>query len=42
MDKYWNELLFSICKGNVSDIKELKSFDIFDFFDYIENATKPK
>ena len=42
LDKYWNELLFSTCKGNAGSINELKRFDIYDFFSYIDNAIKDK
>jgi len=40
MDTYWNELIYSVCKGDVSQMKDLKKFDIMDFFDYIDNKTK--
>lgn len=40
MDTYWNELIFSVCKGDVSQMKDLKTFDIVDFFDYVNNKTK--
>jgi hypothetical protein len=40
MDKYWNELIFSICKGSAVEMRELKKYDIFDFFDYIDNKSK--
>ena len=37
MDKYFNDLLYSVCEGKVSEMTELKRFDVFDFFDYITN-----
>jgi hypothetical protein len=40
LDVYWNDILYSVCKGDLSQMAELKKFDIFDFFDYIENKTK--
>jgi hypothetical protein len=39
MDKYWNELLYSVCDGKANEMNALKKFDIIDFFDYIENKS---
>lgn len=40
MDKYWEDLIYSVCGGNVSDMVALKKYDIVDFFNYIENKIK--
>lgn len=40
MDAYWNKLIYSVCKGDVSQMKDLKKFDIIDFFDYVDNRIK--
>jgi hypothetical protein len=40
MDKYWNDLIYTVCDGNASEMNELKRFDIFDFFDYVNNKSK--
>jgi hypothetical protein len=40
MDTYWNDLLYSVCKGDVSQMTDLKRFEIVDFFDYVNNKTK--
>lgn len=39
-DEYWNEILFTVCKGVPSEMAALKRYDVFDFFDYIENKNK--
>jgi hypothetical protein len=40
LDRYWNELIFTVCDGKATEMNELKKFDVFDFFDYIENKSK--
>jgi hypothetical protein len=40
LDKYYNELIFTVCKGSPTEMNELKRFDVFDFFDYIDNKSK--
>ena len=40
MDKYWNELIYTITKGSAADIRELTKFDIFDFMAYVDNYKK--
>lgn len=42
LDEYWNEVIYSVCGGDVTQMTELKRFDIFDFFDYINNKTKDR
>ena len=37
LDKYYNELIYTVCKGSPGEMNELKRFDIFDFFAYINN-----
>jgi hypothetical protein len=39
-DKFWNEFLYTLCKGDVSQIREIKKLDVFEFFDYVENYEK--
>jgi hypothetical protein len=40
MSKYWNELIFMVCKGDATAIREVIKFDIFDFFGFVENYRK--
>jgi hypothetical protein len=40
MDKYWNELLYTVCKGDAAAMREVVKFDIFDFFAFVENFKK--
>jgi hypothetical protein len=35
IDKYWNDLLYNVCKGNAQEMMQLKKFDILEFFDYV-------
>lgn len=37
-DKFFNDLLYNVCSGKVSDMREMKRLDVFEFFDYLENA----
>lgn len=41
-EKYWNDLLFTICNGSAIEINSLKKYDIFDVFAYIDNVMKKK
>jgi hypothetical protein len=40
MDKYWNELIYDLTKGNVTEMQAIKKFDIIEFYDYVNNKTK--
>ena len=40
IDKYWSDMIYSVCDGNASEINALKRFDIFDFFVYVDNKMK--
>jgi hypothetical protein len=40
MDSSWNEVLYSITKGDPGAMQEMLRFDVFDFFAYIENNLK--
>jgi len=40
LDKYWNDLVYTITDGNAAEMVALKRFDIIDFFDYVTNKTK--
>jgi phosphorylcholine metabolism protein LicD len=40
MDKYWNDMVFTICKGDPGQMREVVKFDIFEFFAFVENKTK--
>lgn len=40
MEKTWNELLFTVCKGDATQMKQVSGFDISDFFYYIDNFQK--
>jgi hypothetical protein len=37
MDKYWNELIYDVTKGNILEMQAIKKFDIIEFYDYINN-----
>ena len=37
-DPFWSDLIFNMCSGRVSDMREIKRLDVFEFFDYLENA----
>jgi len=39
-DKFWNDLIYKTCNGNVANMREIKKMDIFEFFDYIGNKRK--
>jgi hypothetical protein len=39
-EKFWNEFLYIVCKGDVANIREIKKLDVFEFFDYVENFEK--
>ena len=39
-ENYWNELLYTVSKGDAGNMRELRKFDIFDFFAYIINYEK--
>jgi len=40
LERYWNELIYAVCDGKISEMSEIKRLDIFDVFDYIENKSK--
>jgi hypothetical protein len=40
MDKFWNDLIYLICKGDAGSMREVQRFDIFDFFAFVENFRK--
>ena len=41
MDKFWNDLIYTVCDGKPSEMAALKKYDdIIDFFNYIENKSK--
>jgi len=40
IDKYWNDMVFTICKGDPGQMREVVKFDIFDFFAFVENKTR--
>ena len=42
MESNWNELLYSITKGDPGAMREIVKFDIFDFFAYIGNIKHKK
>jgi hypothetical protein len=42
IDKYWNDLLFTVCDKDPGKMRELMKFNIFEFFDYLENYMKGK
>ena len=37
---YWNDLIYTICKGNAGEMREVVKLDIFDFFSFVEHYTK--
>lgn len=37
-EKYWTNLIYECCKGDVANIRELKKMDVFEFFSYIEKS----
>jgi len=40
MEKYWGDLVYSVCSGNATEMASLKRFEIIDFFDYVTNKSK--
>lgn len=36
-DKFWNDTIYNVCKGDVTNMRELRKMDVFDFFSYLEN-----
>jgi hypothetical protein len=40
MGKYWNDIIYVVCKGDATSMREITKFDIFDFFAFIENFRK--
>jgi hypothetical protein len=40
LDKYWNELIFTVTDGNASEMMALKKFNIIEFFGYVDNKIK--
>jgi hypothetical protein len=37
MDKYWNNMIYSICDGDIDKMRKIQKLDVFEFFDYIES-----
>jgi hypothetical protein len=40
METYWNELIYTVCKGDPAGMREIVKFNIFDFFAFVENFWK--
>jgi hypothetical protein len=40
LEKYWNELLFTVTDGKASEMHALKKYDIIEFFSYVDNKIK--
>lgn len=40
IERYWNDLIYSVCGGDVTDMAALKKYDVFDFFSYIDKKSK--
>jgi hypothetical protein len=41
-DKYWNDLIYTMCEGDPVQMSTVVRFDIFDFFAFVENFMKKK
>jgi len=39
-DKFWNDLVYTVCNGDISNMRDLKKVDIYDFFEFVENVNK--
>jgi hypothetical protein len=42
MDSSWNEVIYSMTKGDPGAMREIVKFDVFDFFAYMNNNIKYK
>ena len=40
IDKFWNDFVYTICKGDPVEMREVVKFDIFDFFAFVENKSR--
>lgn len=40
IDKYWSDIIFTVCKGDISNMREITKLDIYDFFGYVDNYKK--
>ena len=40
LDKYWNELIYTVTKGSATEMREIVKFSVFDFMAYVENYMK--
>ena len=39
-EKYWTDLLYTVCDGKATEIDRLCRFDVFEFFGFISNFEK--
>jgi len=39
-EKYWTDLLFTVCDGKATEIEKLCRFDVFEFFGFLSNVEK--
>ena len=39
-EKYWDDLIYTVCNGNISNMRDLKRVDIYEFFEFVENVEK--
>jgi hypothetical protein len=40
IDKYWSDIIYTVCKGDISNMREIVKLDIYDFFGYVDNFKK--
>ena len=38
LDKFWNSMIYNVCKGDVVAMREIKRLDVFEFLDYVDKT----
>jgi hypothetical protein len=41
-DAFWDDTIYGVCSGRVSDMREIRRLDVFEFFAYMEKRWQKK
>ena len=36
-DIFWDDVIYKVCNGDITNMIAIKKLDVFEFFQYIEN-----
>lgn len=42
VDKYWNDLIYTVCNKDPGQMREIVKMDVFEFFGFVDNFMKGK